>query len=216
MKLKVENISLIIAMFFRLTIVLAIGFAIYEQRWLTLFISVLILLITFLPNIFQRNYKINLPIEFEVVIVFFLYGSLYLGEIQSFYLKYWWWDIFLHALSGILLAMIGFMIIYVLNYENKINLKMSSIYVAIFTFSFAVSIGAIWEIFEYIMDTFFGFNMQKTGLDDTMHDLIVDSLGALLVSIFAYFYCKKVKVPFFDKFMKSFERENPNLFPKKK
>jgi hypothetical protein len=53
-----------------------------------------------------------------------------------------------------------------------------------------LSIGALWEIFEFLMDSLFGLNMQKSGLIDTMWDLIVDALGALVISILGYLYLK--------------------------
>ncbi len=81
-------------------------------------------------------------------------------------------------------------------------------------FCFAVASGAIWEIFEFLMDQFFGLNMQKSGLMDTMTDLIMDSLGAFLASAFGYIYLinKKSKLTVS---INSFIKSNPSLFKKK-
>jgi len=81
-----------------------------------------------------------------------------------------------------------------------------------FFFFFAVAIGAVWEIFEFSRDQIFGFIMQKSGLIDTMWDLIVDSAGALIASISGYFYIKKREIFLFGKVFKRFESENPDFF----
>lgn len=216
MKTKIEKIIFYLSYFFRITIGIAIIVAFFEKNYLTGFLAFLVLIITFLPSLIERNYKITFPIEFEILLVFFLYGSLFLGEFHSYYLKYWWWDIFLHTLSGVILALIGFMIIYVLNYEEKVKLKLSPLYFAVFTFSFALALGALWEIFEFFMDNIFGMNMQKTGLDDTMHDLIVDSIGAFFISVLGYFYVRDSKSLMLGGLINKFIDKNPDLFKKKR
>lgn len=214
--MNTERISLYISNFLRFTIIIAIFVAFFEKFWMSMFISILILFTTFLPAIIERNYKINLPVELEFLLIFFLYASLFLGEMNSFYNRYWWWDIFLHVFSGILLGIIGFITIFILNKEKNVKLYMSTGFVTFFSFTFALSMGAIWEIFEFFMDQIFGFNMQKTGLVDTMGDLIVDSIGALLASIAGYFYMRKVTFSIFDRIIKRFKETNPNLFKTKK
>ena len=99
---------------------------------------------------------------------------------------------------------------YVLYHKNKINAK--PIWIAIFAFCFGVAIGAVWEIFEFGMDQIFGMNMQKSGLIDTMWDLIVDSIGAMLTSFIGYFYIKGKKTPLFTRFLQKFTKENPKYF----
>jgi len=175
-----------------------------------LFSSSLILILTFLPYLFERTYRVNLPIEFEFVIILFLYASLFLGEIHAYYTKFWWWDVVLHTSSGIALGFAGFLIMYVLYYKDKVKAK--PIWIAIFAFCFAVAIGAVWEIFEFAMDQFFGLNMQKSGLIDTMWDLIVDSIGAMLTSFIGYFYVRGKKTPLFTRFLQKFTKENPKYF----
>ncbi len=210
MKLKIDKIQSYVINFLRLTIIIAIGGSIFEKMWMLLFLSSLILILTFTPSFFEKRYKINLPIEFEFVIILFLYASLFLGEIQSYYTRFWWWDIILHISSGIALGFVGFLILYILYQKNKIDAK--PVWIAVFAFCFAVAIGAVWEIFEFSMDQLFGFNMQKSGLIDTMWDLIVDSLGALLTSAIGYYYIKGKKTPLFTRFLQDFSKENPQYF----
>jgi uncharacterized membrane protein YjdF len=168
------------------------------------------LLLTFLPSLIERNYKIYLPIEFELAVTLFVYSSLFLGEVHQYYTKFWWWDLFLHSFAGLTFGFIGFLIMYVLHYERKV--AASPILIALFSFCFAVAIGSIWEIFEFSMDHFLGFNMQKSGLMDTMADMIVNSGGALLTATIGYFYVKGGPRLLFDRFLNRFIEKNPRLF----
>ena len=92
--------------------------------------------------------------------------------------------------------------LFILYNTNKI--KAEPFTIAIFSFSFALAIGTIWEIFEFGIDNFFGLNMQKSGLVDTMWDLIVNSFGALFTSIIGFIYLKGGKTYLFDKLLKRF------------
>jgi len=180
------------------------------KEWTPLYTSTLTLFLTFLPAIFERNYKISLPAEFEIIIIIFIYASIFLGEVRGYYTKIWWWDIFLHTFSGLILGFIGFIILYVLYDKNFI--KARPLILVIFSFSFALAIGAIWEIFEFAIDSIFGLNMQKSGLVDTMWDLIVDALGAFIISLAGYHYLKKVETPLFRRLIRRISRANPDYF----
>ena len=118
----------------------------------------------------------------------FIFSSLFLGEVGDFYIKYWWWDILLHTTSTMALAIISFSIILILLNNEKIKTSPGTI--SIFSALIAIGIGAIWEIFEFSMDQIFGFNMQKSGLVDTMWDLIVATIGASIVSASGYLFLK--------------------------
>ena len=208
-----SKIYLIITNLIRLFIIIALVGAVLEKDWTILFISILVLALTFLPSLIEKNYKIHLPIEFELVIIIFMYASLFLGEIKSYYTRFWWWDLILHAGSGIAFGFIGFLTLYVLYKSGKIKAKPSTI--AIFSFSFGLAIGTMWEIFEFVIDILLKTNLQKSGLVDTMGDLIVDGVGAFIASLVGYFYIKKERLGFFNKLMKEFKKENPKLFRKK-
>lgn len=204
-----ERIQNYIIVFFRITIIIAIIGAIWKGRWDLLFSSSLIFIFTFIPLMFEKKTRINLPIEFEFMIILFIYLSLFLGEIHGYYSKFWWWDVILHTGSGVGLGFVGFIILYTLYKKDKV--QASPIWISIFAFFFAVGIGAIWEVFEFGMDTLFGFNMQKNGLIDTMWDLIVDSLGALLTSTIGYYYLKEKRKSLFSKLIHKFLTINPYL-----
>ncbi len=96
----------------------------------------------------------------------------------------------MHGISAVLLGILGLLLIWILNHNEKIDMGLNPKFICIFAFSFAVSIGALWEIWEFASDGIFGSDMQKSGLVDTMGDLIIDTAGALFVSITAYVYYK--------------------------
>ena len=171
-------------------LIAAIASLIFDD-WITAFLSVLILFLTFLPAILHRNWRILLPTELELIVVFFIFTSLYLGEIHNFYYLFSWWDLFLHTLSGISFGMIGFLLLFTLSTQHKISASPSLI--CFFSFCFALAIGGLWEMFEYVMDLFFPFQMQEGSLDDTMSDLMLDAIGALITASIAYPYLRKSK-----------------------
>lgn len=210
-------------------IVLIVGFiiALWEQNWLNAFLSFLTFILTLLPFAFEKSHKIELPEEVQVIIVLFIYAGIFLGGVREFYYRFWWWDYLLHAVGGVGLGFAGFLILYSLHKSGK--LKASPFLIALFSFCFALAIGALWEIFEFTMDYFSGFNMQKArnlekvygyfdtrlGVLDTMWDLILDSFGALIASVSGYFYLKKKEIFLFDKLVERFEKKNPLFFLKK-
>lgn len=207
---KLEKINHFITLLIRVSILIAIITAIMNLRWTILFVSLIAFVLTYLPKIIERRYEIDLPIEFEILIVIFIYAAIFLGEVHKYYTKFWWWDAILHTGSGIALGFIGFAVLLIL-YKTK-KIQASPFTIALFSFSFAISMGAVWEIFEFAMDQIIGTNMQKNGLIDTMWDLIVDGLGALLASTIGYIYIKTGEVPIFKNFINKFIKENSNLF----
>jgi len=205
----IDKIQVFATLLIRIAIIIAMIGSAINQRWTLLFTTTLILVLTFIPSLVKKRYKIYLPLEFEFAIILFIYASLFLGEVHGYYTKLWWWDIVLHTGSGLALGLIGFLIMYIL--DRKSMISANPIWIAVFSFSFGMAIGAVWEIFEFAMDSFFGMNMQKSGLVDTMWDLIVDSIGALIVSVIGYYYIKGKKQPLFNRLLDRFVKENPKL-----
>lgn len=180
-------------------------------HWLTLFQAAGIFLLMLTPALIRRSYQVYVPLEFDLITILFLFGSLFLGEIRSYYERFWWWDVVLHTASGFLMGLFGFLLVYVLNQEKQARLSLSPVFIGLFSFTFAMSIGAVWEIFEFAMDNLFGMNMQKSGLVDTMWDLIVDAAGALVVAVLGYFYVKGGDSLLFDRLVRRFLERNPGL-----
>ncbi len=221
---KSEKFYIIFSLIIRVILIAAIVISFFEDNWIFVFFSALTFLLTFFPKVIERSYKIELPVTFQVLIVLFACAGVFLGGVAEFYVKYWWWDSMLHFLAGIGLGFAGFLILYVLHRNNKFQAGPGTI--AIFSFCFALSLGVLWEIFEFSVDSILGEDMQRArnlcpdigdcdtrlGLMDTMIDLILDAIGAFIASFAAYLYLLKKEVPFFKRLVKDFEEKNPNLF----
>ncbi|MCW8827902.1 MAG: hypothetical protein OQK94_02475 [Gammaproteobacteria bacterium] len=196
--------------------------AVWEQQWHTAGITVGIILITLTPLLVGRRFRVSIPPEFELLAVAFIFASLFLGEVHSYYIRFWWWDILLHASSGLLMGVMGFLLVHVLNETEDINLHMTPGFVAFFAFIFAVGVGALWENYEFAMDSLFGTDMQKamlddpSGLTDTMWDMIVNTLGALIISVLGYGYLKTAgNESFLLRWINTFIQSNPHLFKRR-
>lgn len=212
-KEKVQKTLFWLSYLFRLIILIEVISAAWQKDLFITVTSLGILILTFLPSVLKKNSKLSLPIEFEFILVLFISLSLFLGNIFHFYEKFWWWDIFLHSFSGILLSFIGILIPYILYTEKRI--KTTPKFVVIFAVAFALSIGALWEIIEFILDQTLGWNLQRSGLIDTMWDLIAAAIGAFILSFITYFYIKrKNKIPIIEELIKKFTKKNLHLIPK--
>ncbi|MDM7322800.1 MAG: hypothetical protein P3W87_005935 [Gammaproteobacteria bacterium] len=192
--------------------------AVWEGQWMTSVLIAAILVIALAPLLAPRRMPVVLPAEFHLLAVLFIFASLFLGEVHRFYERVWWWDMLLHASSGLLLGMLGFLLVYVLNENERVDLHLRPGFVALFAFLFALGAGVFWEIFEFGMDRLLGMNMQKpmlgdlSGLTDTMWDLILDALGALVISLLGWWYMKHRQVFFIEAWIRKFIASNPRLF----
>ncbi len=178
-----------------LKLVLFVGalLLLFQGRYQAGFEVLVILLITLLPTLLGSHFRVVIPYEFESLAVVFVYMALFMGEVRGYYTRFWWWDVILHTGSGFLLGLLGFLLVYVLNEKEDIDLQLQPKFVSLFAFMFAMGMGSLWEIFEFGMDQVFDLDMQKSGLVDTMWDLIVDGLGAATISILGWGFLKRNK-----------------------
>lgn len=205
---RADRIQLYISYGLELILLAQAVWALASKNWLALFLSVSSLVFALLPALVRRSLRVYLPIEFDLVTVAFLFASLFLGEIRSYYARFWWWDLALHTMAGFVMGLFGFILVYVLNREQRLHLTMPPVFVGMFSFAFAMTIGVLWEVFEYTMDSFFGMNMQKSGLPDTMGDLIVNTIGAAVVSTLGYLYVRGGDSLLFDRMVRRLLERN--------
>lgn len=184
----IERVEFVVALILQLVILLIAVTSAFEGRWLTAFSGTVVLMLTFVPPLLERQLQVRLPIEVTLFVCVFLFASFALGEIGGFYEQLWWWDLLLHGSSAFVTGLIGFLTIYIFYMTYRI--RIGAISVAAVSFGSAVTVGTLWEIFEFLMDYRFGFNMQKSGLVDTMTDLMVNVLGALLAAAVGYYYVR--------------------------
>lgn len=164
------------------------------------------LIISFAPSIIEKKWKIDIPNFIEVLFIIFCTGTFIIGESFGLYRMTTWWDAIMHTLSGSLITIFSFYLLDLLEKTNHLKLQTKPILFLFVVFCITNTIGVFWEIFEYLVDTFTGSNMQRyfndieqvdfigqAALVDTMEDFILNSIGSLLIIIPGFFYLKKKK-----------------------
>ncbi len=202
-----------------LKIILAVGAVLeaMQGNWMVAITTAGIVIVAFLPMLLGYRFHVRIPPEIELLAVIFVYASLFLGEVHGYYLKYWWWDILLHTSSGLIMGVFGFLLVYVLNEHEDLEMHMKPGFVCLFAFMFALGMGTIWEIVEFALDQLLGMNTQGSGLTDTMSDLIVDGIGALVISILGYKYLRANQADsFLERWIHHFIVLNRRIFSHRK
>ena len=253
----VENKKLVYTVYFvlRLSVVLMLVAQFFNQNYENMLLCVLTLVLFMLPSAFERRLHIDLPDTLEIVILLFIYSAEILGEISDYYIQFPYWDTMLHTMNGFLCAAIGFALVDILNREEKVSLHLSPFFMAVTAFCFSMTIGVLWEFFEFAMDQWLLFDMQKdtvintistvnldprhgtaavvvqgiqdvilvledgsqmplglggyldVGIIDTMKDLFVNFIGAVVFSAIGYFYVQgRGKGGFAKRFIPRFQR----------
>ncbi|MEO3417289.1 hypothetical protein AAFO92_21745 [Roseovarius sp. CAU 1744] len=188
--------------------------AMVQYRWSLAFVALATLALSLVPVAVARWAEIKVPPGFITAVVMFVGATLFLGEVFDFYNRFWWWDIAMHGGSAIGFGLVGFVLVFMMFQGDRFAAPHFAI--AFFAFCFALSIGAVWEVFEFSMDRLFGLNMQKSGLSDTMGDLIVDMIGAGLGAASGYAYLKGRQFGGLNGVIDEFIRRNPRFFRKKR
>ena len=168
--------------------------------------SFMMFVCTYVPGFIERTGKVSVPNVMSVVFICFCLSHFVVGEIGELYVKSKVFDSILHTLSGSMIAILGFSIIRLLNNSEKVDLKLNPLFVSIFVVCFSITVGVMWEVVEFLADAVTGSNMQRysdsvtrdpflgrNALFDTMKDLILDSIGALVVAIISYLDLKNKK-----------------------
>ena len=236
----VSNRKLVYGIYFflRLSVIVMLVLQFFNGNYENMLLCVLTLALFMLPSALERRLHIDLPDTLEIIILLFIFAAEILGEIQSFYITFPYWDTMLHTMNGFLCAAIGFALVDLLNRHERISLSLSPFYMAIVAFCFSMTVGVVWEFFEFFMDHVFLLDMQKdtilntistvnldpnhgtqavivqgiqdvilvledgthralglggyldVGIVDTMQDLFVNFIGAVVFSAIGFFYVK--------------------------
>lgn len=169
-------------------------------------------LLTYIPYIIYISSRLLLPASYKISITLFVFCANYLGNLNSFYDIIWWWDWALHFFSGLLLGFSGLIIIYSSSRGKNAGASVTPAFAAMFMFVFGVASGAVWEIFEFAMDSFFNLNMQLGSLVDTMSDIIADTAGSIAVSVAGYSYVRHNTSGIIRNILNEFFRLNQGTF----
>lgn len=237
---RVQNKKLVVTVYvlLRLSVIVMLVAQMFDGNFENVYTCILALLLFSLPSLIERRLHIDLPDTLEIIILLFIYAAEILGEIQEYYVIIPFWDDILHTLNGFLFAAVGFSLVNILNRNKRVMLELSPFYMAVMAFCFSMTIGVLWEFFEWGVDTFMAKDMQKDtvlqaihsvtlhpegrnipvhirdiadvilvhsdgtqtalgvggyldiGLIDTMSDLLVNFIGAVVFSIIGFFYVK--------------------------
>lgn len=235
---KNNKSTLIIYLFLRFLVVLCMFLEFIRGDLNNAFLCLFSLILFALPHIIERKVNVELPNLLDSIIMLFIFSAEILGEVYNMYGIIPYWDTILHTINGFLCASIGFSLVDLLNNNN--NIKLSPIYLVVVAFCFSMTVGVLWEFFEFSCDHYFlNTDMQKDrmvqtissvelnpnkenksivingieytvvysrdennnlvetkidngyldiGIIDTMKDLFVNFVGALVFSIFGYLY----------------------------
>jgi len=232
---KKRNIALLVIL--QSFVIITMVAQIVNRNYYNVFLCIFTLLLFNVPKIAGKKFNVTLPTFLEGMILFFIFGAGILGEIQSFYTIVPHWDVFLHLINGFIMASIGFALIDVLNNNPRVHMDLSPCFAAFVAFCFSMTVGVIWEFFEFFMDIVMKYDMQKDfvlssfssvlinkkginnpvrigeitktvitygegkeyvvdgyldiGIVDTMKDLMVNFIGAVIFSIIGMFYIKR-------------------------
>ena len=174
MELREHKSSFIVYVVLRVLVILMMILQIFNRNYENVFLCALTLILLVMPSFIQVRLKIELPTALEIIILFFIFAAEILGEIQSYYIRFPFWDTVLHTMNGFLAAAIGFALVDILNRTKKISFQLSPAFMAVVAFCFSMTIGVIWEFFEFGMDRIFVLDMQKDTIVNSIHSVMLD------------------------------------------
>lgn len=146
----------------------------FNRNYENVFFCLLTLFLLIVPSFIQVEFKIEIPTTLEIIILLFIFAAEILGEIHAFYVKIPLWDTLLHTMNGFLAAAIGFSLVDILNRNKRLEFNLSPLFMVLVAFCFSMTIGVIWEFFEFFMDSFFRMDMQKDTIIHTIHSVLLD------------------------------------------
>lgn len=158
----------------RLIVVAELVLSILRGEYESAFICLLVLILFILPFFIQQNFGIQLPTTLEIIILLFIFAAEILGELEGYFITYPNWDTMLHTTTGFLSAATGFALIDILNRNSRIKFQLSPIYVALAAFCFSMTVGVLWEFFEFGMDRLFHLDMQKDTVVQSITSVMLD------------------------------------------
>lgn len=232
-QIKRDKVCFTVYLILRLIVLLSLTLSLFRGNFENAGLCFLTLVLLLAPAFVERKLKIELPTALEVVLMCFIFAHTILGEIACFYVRVPGWDTMLHTLNGFICAGVGLSLVDLLNRNKRFKFELSPFYVAIVAFCFSMTIGILWEFYEFGSDLFLGTDMQKDrvvteitsvmldpsnsntpvsiegitevavngqdlgiggyldiGLIDTMKDLFVNFIGAVIFSVGGFFYIK--------------------------
>ncbi len=173
-ELREHKSSFIVFYALRALAIVALVRQIMRGGYESAFFCALTILLLYLPSWIQVRLHIELPPALEITILCFIYAAEILGEVNSFYVVVPHWDTMLHTLNGFLCAAVGFSLVILLNDDENLTFDLSPFFLALVAFCFSMTIGVLWEFFEFGMDFFFHTDMQKDTVVNAIYTVALD------------------------------------------
>lgn len=177
MELREHRSSFIVYFTLRIIVIVMLILQLLNRNYENVFLCALTLVLLIMPSLVQITFKVELPTTLEIFILVFIFAAEILGEISEFYLVFPFWDTVLHTINGFLAAAIGFSMVDLLNRSEKIVFNLSPLFMAIVAFCFSMTIGVVWEFFEFVMDQIIGYDMQKDTVIHVIRSVTLDPAG---------------------------------------
>lgn len=177
MELREHKSSFKVYTVLRMIVICIMVFQFYNKNFESGFLCILTLILLMMPSLIQVTLKIEFPIVLEITLLLFIFAAEILGEIHAFYVIFPFWDTVLHTLNGFLMAAIGLSLVDLLNKSDKLTFSLSPLFTSIVAFCFSMTIGVIWEMFEFGMDQIFLLDMQKDTVIHQISSVLLDPSG---------------------------------------
>ncbi len=173
-QVKQNKVAFAVFVILRALMILQLVISIYEQNWQNCFVCGLALVMLLIPPFVEKSFRLRLPTVLEVILFCFVFCAQILGEINSYYIKYAFWDTALHTTSGFIFAAVGFCLVDLLNENKRIKFSLSPVFVAVVAFCFSMTIGVLWEFFEFGADQILHTDMQKDRFVQNVYTVELD------------------------------------------
>ena len=176
-ELREHKSSFIVFSILRALVVVVMVLQIFNKNYENVFLCGLTLVLLLVPSFVQLELRVELPKTLEIIILLFIFAAEILGEIREFYIRIPLWDTMLHTMNGFLAAAIGFSLVDLLNRSKRYTFQLSPLFMAMVAFCFSMTIGVIWEFFEFGMDYFFNMDMQKDTIIHRINSVMLNPDG---------------------------------------
>ena len=176
---KVENKKLVFTVYIllRVAVIVTMVSQAMAGNWENVYTCLLALVLFFVPSLIEHRLHIDLPDALEIIVLLFIFAAEIMGEVEEYYVKVTFWDDMLHTLNGFLFAAVGFSIVNLLNRDRHVVFELSPFYMALTAFCFSMTIGVLWEFFEWGVDSFFHSDMQKDTVLQAIHSVSLHPEG---------------------------------------
>lgn len=158
----------------RLLVLAAMVYSAVQGEYENVFICILVLFLFLLPSLLQKGLGIAFPSGFQILILVHIFACEILGELACYYVRFPHWDTVTHTVWGFLCAAIGYSLVDILNREDSTHFHLSPAFLAIVAFCFSMTIGVLWEFFEFSMDRLLGMDMQKDTVITSFSSVMLD------------------------------------------